>query len=209
VGPGSGPLSGGGIRSRTHVASRGTRRPLELGEPFEEVLAAAQSGAPCATRHIYEALAGRVCGYLRAQGTLDPEALTNEVFLRIFRHLVDFVGAEAQFRAWVFSIAHHLVIDERRRRSVRPQTKELGLAVAEAVRGGDAEQEAIIRLERVEIARLLATLTPEQRDVITLRVLGDLSIEEVARALSRRPGSIKALQRRGLTALRHRLGAAT
>ena len=185
--------------------SHGGRRPLELGTPFEEVLAAARAAAPWATRRLYEALGGRVCGYLRAQGALDPEDLTNEVFSRVFGHLGTFVGAEAEFRAWVFSITHRLVIDERRRRSVRPQTSELAVPVAEGVIGGDSEQEAMLELERADVARVLATLTPDQRDVIILRVLGDLSVDEVARALRKRPGAIKALQRRGLSALRRRL----
>ena len=200
----------GARKSRRHGrAPLVVHRRLELGEPFELVLDAARSGDSWATRRLFEALGGRVCGYLRAQGTFDPEDLTSEVFLRVFGHVDGFVGGEAEFRAWVFSIAHRLVIDERRRRSARPQTTELAHPIADDVMGGDAEQEAIIELERGDIIRALAMLTPDQRDVIMLRVLGDLSVDDVARALHKRPGSIRALQWRGLTALRaHVDGAA-
>jgi RNA polymerase sigma-70 factor (ECF subfamily) len=51
------------------------------------------------------------------------------------------------------------------------------------------------------VRRLLSELTPEQQDVLLLRVLGDLTVEEVARAVGKRPGAVKALQRRGLAEL--------
>jgi len=56
---------------------------------------------------------------------------------------------------------------------------------------------------------LLATLTTEQRDVLLLRVVGDLSIDEVAKAVGRRPGAVKALQRRGLEKLRRSITTVT
>jgi RNA polymerase sigma-70 factor (ECF subfamily) len=48
----------------------------------------------------------------------------------------------------------------------------------------------------------LYALTEDQRDVILLRVLGDLSIAEVAQVLGRREGAVKMLQSRGLASLR-------
>ena len=44
-------------------------------------------------------------------------------------------------------------------------------------------------------------LAPDQRAVILLRIIGDLTIEEIARAVGKRPGAVKALQRRGLRRL--------
>ena len=61
-------------------------------------------------------------GYLRLRGADDPEDLTSEVFLRVFNHLDDFSGDERGFAAWVFTIAHRALIDERRRNARRPST---------------------------------------------------------------------------------------
>ena len=52
---------------------------------------------------------------------------------------------------------------------------------------------------------MLGTLSEDQREVLLLRVVGDLSIEEVAKAIGKRPGAVKALQRRGLAAIRREL----
>jgi RNA polymerase sigma-70 factor (ECF subfamily) len=53
---------------------------------------------------------------------------------------------------------------------------------------------------------VLSVLSPEQRSVLLLRVIGDLSIEDVAKAVGKRTGAVKALQRRGLAAVKRELG---
>ena len=175
------------------------------GESFELLLDAAQLGAGWARTRLYETLAGSVAGYLRTQGVREPEDVTSDVFLAVFARLPGFSGTEAQFRSWVFTIAHHKVVDERRRRSRRPEsepldTTEPGLGAATA-----AEDEALVNLGSERARALLGGLTADQRDVITLRVLADLSLEQVAALLGKPPGAIKALQRRGLDALRRQL----
>ena len=56
------------------------------------------------------------------------------------------------------------------------------------------------------VRALLAGLAPDQRDVVLLRIVADLSIEDTAAALGKRPGAVKALQHRAMAALRTRLG---
>jgi RNA polymerase sigma factor (sigma-70 family) len=104
----------------------------------------------------------------------------------------------------VFTIAHHRLIDERRRTSARVETTEWVEGHHEPA-GGDVELEAVAGLDDVWIRELLEHLTEEQRDVILLRVLADLSVDEVAELLGKRPGAIKMLQRRGLATLRRLL----
>ncbi len=57
--------------------------------------------------------------------------------------------------------------------------------------------------ERVE--RILEGLSEDQRAVLLLRFVGDMSIEDIARTIGKRPGAVKALQRRGLAAVRRQL----
>jgi RNA polymerase sigma factor (sigma-70 family) len=182
------------------------RRPI-LGTEFDSILEAAQSGAGWACTRIYESLGPAVAGYLRAQGADDPDGLTSEVFLRVFGGCRSFSGNEAQFRSWVFTIAHHRMVDARRAKNRAP---EVGALDDECLDGqgpttAGAEDEAMQRLAMGEVHQLLDALTSDQRDVLALRVLSQMSVEEVATALGKPPGAIKALQRRALATLRRRL----
>ncbi|HEV2812863.1 MAG TPA: sigma-70 family RNA polymerase sigma factor [Solirubrobacteraceae bacterium] len=165
-------------------------------DAFDSVLAAARAGADWAWERIYADLAGSVIGYLRVHGAPDPEDVAGEVFLQVVRDLPRFSGDERDFRAWVFTIVHRRLLDSRRARSRRPAGAPLE-AVPEA-RGGDVADDAHARLDRARVLELLADLPPDQRSVLLLRILGDMTIDEIARAVGKRPGAVKALQRRGL-----------
>jgi RNA polymerase sigma factor (sigma-70 family) len=171
---------------------------------FASVLEAAQAGAEWAWSRLYDDIAGPVLGYVRTRGAREPEDLVGEVFVQVARNLGTFRGEYAAFRSWVFTVAHHRLVDERRYRTRRPVDPA---EIPEGSLGaGNAESEALERLTTGEVIGLLANLTPEQRDVLLLRVVGDLTVEEVARIVGRRPGAVKALQRRGLEKLRKLMG---
>ena len=91
-----------------------------LGENFPGTLDAARTGADWAWTAIYRDLSPVVLGFLRARRAQEPEDLTGEVFLQVVRDLPRFAGSERDFRAWVFVIAHHRLVDEGRRRTRRP-----------------------------------------------------------------------------------------
>jgi RNA polymerase sigma-70 factor (ECF subfamily) len=172
---------------------------------FDELLSAAQVGAGWALESIYRDLAPAVAGYLRAQGSEQPEDLVSEVFLRVFRDLGSFSGTGPRFRSWVFSIAHARLVDERRRRARRPAIAPVGLEHAEARAAGDVEDDVMARLAAERVRALCSRLSPDQRDVLLLRLVGDLTVEQVAAALGKSIGATKALQRRGLAALHRQL----
>ena len=172
---------------------------------FAAVLAAARDGAPWALERMFSALAPAVTGYLRVQGSVEPEDLTSEVFVAILRNLRNFQGDEAGFRAWVFTIAHRRLLDERRRRARRPPPEPLTDAAEALAPNSPAAVDVEGAVERslgVERVRALCErLVPDQRDVLLLRLLGDLSIEQIAGTLGKSNGAVKALQRRGLAAV--------
>ena len=177
-----------------------------VGESFELVLDAAQLGAGWARTRLYELFAGPVTGYLRTQGMREPEDMTSDVFLAVFTRLGAFSGTEAQFRSWVFTIAHHKMVDERRHRGRRPDPDPLETAAEHSAgRAVPAEDEAFGNLAMERVGAMLQRLTPDQRDVISLRILADLSVEQVAAMLGKPPGAVKALQHRALDALRRQL----
>ena len=198
--------SDGGQPIAGEMSSSGDRRVApSSGETFDLALDAAQLGAGWARSRLYELLAPAVAGYLRAQGMREPEDMTSEVFLAVFTRLARFPGTEGQFRSWVFTIAHHKVVDERRRRSRRPEPEPLDAALHHVPVAAAAEDQALGNLGSERVRALLDTLTADQRDVVALRILADLSIEHVAQVLGKPSGSVKALQHRGLEALRRQL----
>ena len=170
---------------------------------FDDVRVAVLAHESWACRRLYDDYAGRVLGYLRAQGAPEPEDLTSEVFLRVFDRLPQFSGDEPNFRSWLFTIAHRILIDDARRRQRRPRTTTLGLDI-ERRAAGDVEHEALANVGAEWADALLDSLPPDQRAVVALRVTADLSLEQVAEILGKRVGAVKSLQHRALESLRRR-----
>ena len=173
-------------------------------ERFTSLLEAAREGNEAAWQDLYNSLAPVVLGYLRANGAPDPEDVLGEVFLQVARDIARFDGEEPGFRSWVFTIAHHRLIDARRYSARRP----VELSPEPPEPGGhadDAADEALAKIGAEEVQRVLGVLSEDQRAVLLLRVIGDLSIEDVAKAVGKRPGAVKALQRRGLAAVKREL----
>jgi RNA polymerase sigma factor (sigma-70 family) len=168
-------------------------------DAFDSVLAAARAGADWAWERIYADLAGPVIGYLRVHGASDPEDVAGEVFLQVVRDLPRFrprdEDAQRDFRAWVFTIVHRRLLDDRRRRARKPS---VALPDTLDPPGGDVTDDAHASLDRGRVMEVLGSLPPDQRSVLLLRILGDMTIDEIARAVGKRPGAVKALQRRGL-----------
>lgn len=145
-----------------------------------------------------------MAGYLRLQGAREPEDLTSEVFLGVFTGLSRFAGEEPAFRSWVFTIAHRRLTDERRRRGRQPQIGGELYTLSERV-AGDVEAEALAVLGESWVLDVCNQLVPDQRSVLLLRILADMTIDQVAAVLGRSPGAVKQLQRRGLLAVRKQL----
>jgi RNA polymerase sigma-70 factor, ECF subfamily len=173
-------------------------------EAFAALLSAARAGGQWAYERLYRSLAPAVAGYLRVQGAAEPEDLTSEVFERAFSALGTFSGDEARFRSWVFTIAHNRLTDQRRRAGRRPVQVHDELP-ERAAPGEDVEDAVGRRLATERVRRLCDRLAPDQRDVLLMRMLGALTVDEVAEALAKSPGAVKALQRRGLAAVRRQL----
>ena len=148
---------------------------------------------------MFRAYAQGVLGYLRGQGVADPEDVLGEVFLIVSTSLKRFHGDDEQLRRWVFTLAHHRIIDDRRRRARRPQ-----IADAEVPeRAAPPHEEAI----DPELIAALGQLTMEQREVVLLRFVADLPIEVVADLTERTPGAIRSLQHRAVAQLSRLLTA--
>jgi RNA polymerase sigma factor (sigma-70 family) len=183
---------------------------VTLGEPFAAILVAARQGEEWAWAAIYRDLVGPVTGYLASRGAEEPEDLASEAFLQVARGLASFEGDEAAFRSWVFVIAHRRMQDARRAAKRRPQRTDADADEALAAIGaaGSVEDEAMGALRDERLAAALERLGDAHREVLALRVVGDLSVSDTATIMRKSPGAIKVLQHRALRALRKALDEA-
>jgi RNA polymerase sigma-70 factor, ECF subfamily len=172
---------------------------MPVGERFETVLLAAREGADWALVALYRDLHPPVLRYLMARESTDGEDLASEVWLDVAEGLDRFAGGEHDFRRWVFTIARRRLIDFRRR-SRRRRTDPVA-TVAGSVGPGDAESEAMTNLSTQAALARIAALPADQAEVVLLRVLGDLSVKDVAAVMGKRPGTVRVLQHRALAVL--------
>ncbi|MEX1262867.1 MAG: sigma-70 family RNA polymerase sigma factor [Actinomycetota bacterium] len=178
---------------------------MPLGESFDRVVAAAAAGAEWAWRELYRETAPAVGRYVRARGANDPDDAVGEIFCKVVRRLDSFTGDERAFRTWVLAIARNQLIDEARRRQRRPEEPVDHERLAGAGPSGDAEDDALAHLATERVRETLSSLTADQRDVMLLRVIGRLTIDEIAEVVGRRPGAVKMLQARAIASIRSKI----
>ena len=141
--------------------------------------------------------------WLRVADRALAEDLTGDVFLRMLDALPRYQAQGIPFRAWLYRIAHNLMVDYFRKVN---QRTPLALNAADDQHAGDdpeATIEQTLRIERVQAA--LAKLEESQCEVVTLRFLLGLSLQETALVVGKSEAAIKSLQHRGLDALRRAL----
>lgn len=171
---------------------------MDIGD---DVVHEAVRGDQHAFRELYDALAPKVLGYLRARGVEDAEGLTSEVFLAVYPRLPDLTGGASGLRTLVFSVAHARAVDDARRRARRPVSFSYDPEYDERTIDS-AEQLAVVSIEARRALELMHRLNDDQRAVVTLRIIGDLSLEQTADVTGKSVASVKQLQRRGLARLR-------
>lgn len=150
---------------------------------------------------VYRTYAAQVLGYLTARGVEDPEAVMQEVFLAVLPRLESVTGGVAGLRTFVFSVAHARMVDDHRRRRRAP----IELPFEPDLDGREessAEAEAMERISPQEVQDLLSALPDEQREVLTLRLVAGLTVEQSAEVMGKSNGAVKQLQRRALIRLR-------
>lgn len=193
-----------GVHAAADVPSptRARKAIASLQERFDEVLPAARRGDADAWAALYHDLAPVLLGYLRGRGAPDPEDLVGEVWVQLVRHIDGFDGDEHGFRSWIFTIAHRRLIDVRRAQRRRPEDVSPLVDIEPALPRVEAEPEALASLGTAEVLALLDHLTDDQREVLLLRLVGGLRLNEIAEISGRPRQAVKSLQKRGIEHLR-------
>jgi RNA polymerase sigma-70 factor (ECF subfamily) len=131
----------------------------------------------------------------------EAEDLTQELFLKVMASVGSYRFQGPPFSAWLFRIAHNLVVDRARRRKTSGEHLPLEEMAAAPV-GGSVEEAALRALDIQEVRNALERLTELQRQTILLRFMAGLSLAETAAAMKRNENAVKALQHSALQALR-------
>jgi RNA polymerase sigma-70 factor (ECF subfamily) len=173
-----------------------------IGADFDTVLAAAQKGGECAFAALYRDLNPRLLRYFasRAPGLADD--LASDTWMAAANGLRGFTGGEGAFRGWVFTIARHSLVQHWRDCNRRPSTPMSPEALATHEGKDDPATTALEALSTVHAARAIAAALPAaQAEVVLLRVLGGLDVDQVAGIMGKRPGTVRVLQHRALRRL--------
>jgi RNA polymerase sigma-70 factor, ECF subfamily len=137
--------------------------------------------------------------YARTGDHADAEDIASEVFVRALESLDSYQERGLPMEAWLFRIAHNLVVD-RLRRSNRFERADDDYE--EPAGSSDPASIAEERILMKDVKAAMACLTPQQRDVVTLRFFAGLDSREVAEVLHKSRGSVREMQRAALDRLR-------
>jgi len=173
--------------------------------PFKDdaaLIKAVRSMDAAALTEIFEEYAPAIFKYLIRLGTNTQEAdqLVGDVFARLLEKVSEGKGPEKNLRSYLFQTAYHLVVDESRGRQ-RITVLDAADTVKEDVKPVHAQTEEKMLFEKLTKAMELY-LTEDQRNVLVLRFQEDFSLKETAEIVGKNVNAVKALQNRGINALR-------
>jgi RNA polymerase sigma-70 factor (ECF subfamily) len=176
---------------------------------FADLLDDVRRGDAGAINALFRQLHPRLLRFLRASEPAHADDLAGEVWLAVAAHLPSFDGDYAEFRAWLFSIARRRIADHRRtglRRRTAPASQEFLETVR--ARHADPADESVDAESGQRAAALIAeVLPPEQAEVILLRILGELDVDQVADITGKSANWVRVNQHRALKKLGERLGS--
>ena len=175
-----------------------------------DLLQRAQRNAdPEAYDGIYILYADRVYRYLlvRVGDANKTEEITSQVFLHLLERLHKYNIAPADnvaiFSAWLYRLAYNKMIDIVRKQK---RTSSLPIEYAEHIpRGQRITENVLTRIEFEQVLQTMQRLNDQQRQVITLRFVEEMNIQETAQIMNKTEGAVKALQHRALENLRRYL----
>jgi RNA polymerase sigma factor (sigma-70 family) len=182
---------------------------LSLTSPLmddESALIRAAQHDPAAFAPVYERYVGRIYGYCLRHLTDPAEAedLTSAIFMQVLRNLRGYRGGSVT--AWLFRIAHNALMSHFRKHRTRASYQP------ERIDQPDApDQYALANLiqgeRQARLQEAVAALPLEQRELLALRVDGNLSAKEIGAIIGKREGAVRVALHRIMQQLRAELSA--
>jgi RNA polymerase sigma-70 factor (ECF subfamily) len=172
---------------------------------IRDLVERAQLGDRSALEELYLTHFDRIYSYLHMSvgSRHDAEDLTTQTFVKMLESIGRFRWRSVPFSAWLFRIAHNLAMDHfRARRRWQP---EEDIPEPPGSVENSAEEQALASIGDASLLELIARLSPEQRQVLTLKFVFRFSNGEAAAILEKTEGAVKALQHRALASLHKHL----
>ncbi len=173
----------------------------DLAEALDAALDGARSGDEQGFAVLWRALHPPLLRYLAVRGNEAPEDIAAETWLQVVRDLGGFRGGVPEFRAWLFTVARHRAVDQGRARAARPVVPVAEPAGADDRQAPSAEEAAVDAEATAAALRLVATLPPDQAEMVMLRVVAGLDVAAVATLVGRSPGAVRVAVHRALRSL--------
>jgi RNA polymerase sigma-70 factor, ECF subfamily len=183
------------------VTSQSATRAGNEDRRVRHLVERAQVGDRGALEELYLIHFDRIYSYLHMSvgSRHDAEDLTTQTFVKMLESIGRFRWQSVPFSAWLFRIAHNLAMDHfRARRRWQPEED-----MPERDRGEEAsaEEQALVSIGETGLLQLIGRLSPEQRQVLTLKFVFRFSNGEAAAILGKSEGAVKSLQHRALSSL--------
>ncbi len=169
--------------------------------PDLQLVDRAKRGDGDALAGLYDAYVQRIYRYvaLRLRDASEAEDLTEQVFMKMLESIASFQPSRAPFSAWLFRIAHNLVVDHQRKQRSRARYIQME---APLLRSEDPSELAVVEVQMAAVREAVKKLPASQQQVIALRFGGQQSIAEVAQVMSRSQAAVKSLQYKAIQTLR-------
>ncbi|MBI4339998.1 MAG: sigma-70 family RNA polymerase sigma factor [Chloroflexi bacterium] len=156
---------------------------------------------------LYETHHSRVARYLtvRIGNFQEAQDLASEVFVRALRSADSYKDTGAPLEAWIFKIAHNIAVDYLRAKTRHPPAVSVDDLLSLPAENDDPG-EGVYQQEEVErLHRAMQRLTEAQRQVLALRFSSELSSEQVAQVMGKKPGAVREMQSAAIRRLRQLL----
>ncbi|MDA1188076.1 MAG: sigma-70 family RNA polymerase sigma factor [Chloroflexi bacterium] len=160
-----------------------------------------------AIAELYQTQYERVARYIYARiGNMhEAEDLASEVFTRALRSSHKYTAQGPPLETWIIRIAHNIVVDHLRKRTRRPESVELDEALRKPTSLGDPTESAERRDELGTLNDAMAGISEAQRRVLQLRFGAEMTSEQAAKALGKKPGAVREMQSAAIKKLRELL----
>ena len=170
-------------------------------DDLADALTAAIRGDRVGFAVLWQCLQPPLLRYLRVVVGDAAEDVASETWLQVARDLDRFVGQPSGFRVWLFRIARHRALDERRRMQRRDLPREPGTAGESEAPARDVALDVLEYADTLWALRLVASLAPDQAEAVMLRVVVGLDVAQTAAVLGKRSGAVRIATMRGLRRL--------
>lgn len=172
---------------------------------IEELVAKAQKGDQDSFAKLYDIFIDPIYRYVFYRiNSDDAEDLVETVFLKVWENLRQYKPKNRSFSAWVFRIAHNLVVDYYRSSKERA-SEELNLNLPDYNRQHNPIKVTQDVLDKEILRKAISKLKKQYRDVIVYKFINELSNGEISQILRKKEGNLRILQFRALKALKQEL----